>query len=170
VATHAAENVRRAAAETARDVANSDSVMYIRANPIPTALIGAGIAGLAWLAMRGSSRPSDGSFRRAEEPQWGSRSPRAAPSDPSEYTAPREKHQLLRIWDQNPVLIGAGAAVLGAIVAYAIPETAQERQLMGTTRDTVIDTVRDTVSDRVQDVASNALGIAQSSESNTQTG
>lgn len=167
LASNAADSVKRAAADTVRDVADSDSVMYIRANPIPTALIGAGIAGLAWLAMR-SDRAWDRSFRAARAPNardYGSHpSPRRTPPD---YAAPAQ-NQLVRIWNESPLLIGAGLAVLGAIVAGAIPDTAPERQLMGATRDHLIDTVQDTVRHGMQDAASNVLGIAQSSDSSTQ--
>jgi uncharacterized protein DUF3618 len=45
--------------DRARDMADSEPVQYVRANPIPTAMIGIGIAGLTWLALGGrDARPS----------------------------------------------------------------------------------------------------------------
>ena len=61
LASNAAERVKDAAMDKFRDVADSESVMYVRANPIPAAMVGIGVAGLAWLAMGGrESRSSDG--------------------------------------------------------------------------------------------------------------
>src|SRR5687768_15301496 len=53
IASNAAESVKSVAREKARDIAESDSVQYVRANPIPTAMVTIGIAGLAWLAFGG---------------------------------------------------------------------------------------------------------------------
>ena len=49
----AAGDQARMVAETARDLADSEPVQYVRANPIPTAMVGIGVAGLAWLAFGG---------------------------------------------------------------------------------------------------------------------
>ncbi len=48
-----AEDKAQAVAGYARDVADSEPVQYVRANPIPTAMIGIGLAGLTWLALGG---------------------------------------------------------------------------------------------------------------------
>ena len=65
IASNAADKVKRVARDTVRDVADSDSVTYVRANPIATAMIGIGVAGLAWLVMRGGDgHSSRGSYRR----------------------------------------------------------------------------------------------------------
>ena len=64
IASNAAESVKSTVknvasdkaqyvADTARDMADSEPVQYVRANPIPTAMIGIGIAGLTWLALGG---------------------------------------------------------------------------------------------------------------------
>ncbi|MGH9373231.1 MAG: DUF3618 domain-containing protein, partial [Vicinamibacterales bacterium] len=76
LASDAASSVKQAAIEKARDVADSDSVMYVRANPIPTAMVGVGIAGLVWLAARsgnGSSLNRSYSRRRMVPSADGSR-------------------------------------------------------------------------------------------------
>ncbi len=55
---HAATDQARMVADTARDIARSEPVQYVRANPIATAMVGIGVAGLAWLAFGGrESRP-----------------------------------------------------------------------------------------------------------------
>ena len=47
-------------ADTARDMADSEPVQYVRANLMPTAMIGIGLAGLTWLAL-GSRETQSGS-------------------------------------------------------------------------------------------------------------
>jgi hypothetical protein len=59
IVSNAADSVRTAASETAEEIADSEVVRRLRANPVPTAMIGVGIAGLTWLAFggrRGSRR------------------------------------------------------------------------------------------------------------------
>jgi hypothetical protein len=65
-------------------------------------------------------------------------------------------------------LIGAAVAVLGAIVARAVPETDRERGLRAATRgqlmDRVHESVRDTVA-KVQQVATETAGTVQDAAS-----
>jgi ElaB/YqjD/DUF883 family membrane-anchored ribosome-binding protein len=53
MASNAADSIKETAAERTRDIVESEPVQYVRANPIPAAMIGVGIAGLAWLAFGG---------------------------------------------------------------------------------------------------------------------
>lgn len=46
------------ARDSARDMADSEPVQYVRANPIPAAMVGVGLAGLAWLAFGGNEASS----------------------------------------------------------------------------------------------------------------
>jgi hypothetical protein len=208
IAANAADQVKRAARDTARDVADSDSVMYVRANPIPTAMVGIGVAGLAWLLTRGQNGHAvRDSYRRERfssnrdwrtdsyiddrDPYYGDRFDdrfregshmqprrqwRARRGEMGDYVP----NQLRRTWNESPLLIGAAAAVLGAIVGLTIPETERENELMGETRDTMLDTVQETVRDKVtevqqaatnaatlvQDAAKSAVGLGQGDSSN----
>lgn len=187
IAARTAETVKQAAMETVRDVAESDSVQYVRANPIPTVMVGVGIAGLAWLATRGNNGRSSRSYVRGES----SRTRRDLNSD--RYRDGGDSHgdsylqrtgrtfhersnvgsadmggdipsQLRRTWNETPLLIGAASAILGAIVGLTAPETDRENQLMGETRDNMLDTVQETVRDKVdqvQQAATDAAGIVQ---------
>ena len=191
IASRTADTVKQAAMETARDVADSDSVQYVRANPIPAAMVGVGIAGLAWLATRGNNG------RSSRRPYFGGDSSRTGRDWSSErYPAGRDFHageddaylqggsrkfrgrshsaaaemghyvpnQLRRTWHETPLLIGAASAILGAIVGLTVPETDRENELMGETRDSVLDTVQETVRDKVtqvQQAATDAAGIVQ---------
>ncbi len=49
----AAGEQARMVGDAAREFADSEPVQYVRANPIPAAMVGLGIAGLAWLAFGG---------------------------------------------------------------------------------------------------------------------
>ena len=77
--------------------------------------------------------------------------------------------QLRRTWNETPLLIGAASAILGAIVGLTVPETNRENQLMGETRDNMLDTVQETVRDKVnqvQQAATDAAGIVQEAAKN----
>ena len=193
IAARTAETVKQAAVETVREVADSDSVQYVRANPIPTVMVGVGIAGLAWLATRGNNgRSSRRSYLRGESSRtrrdmssdayriggdsygdaylqgMGRESqgrPDFASSDMGDYLPA----QLRRTWNETPLLIGAASAILGAIVGLTVPETNRENQLMGETRDNMLDTVQETVRDKVnqvQQAATDAAGIVQEAAKN----
>jgi hypothetical protein len=89
---------------------------------------------------------------------------------------------LRRMWDQNPLVVGAASLVAGALVGLSVPETERENQLMGDARDSMVDTIQETVRekveqvqqaatsavDSVQDAAKNAVGLG-SSESSTES-
>jgi hypothetical protein len=70
---HVAEDKAQVVAERAREVADSEPVQYVRANPIPTAMIGIGIAGLTWLAIGGREARSYG--RQRSSGDWRRTSP-----------------------------------------------------------------------------------------------
>ena len=185
IASRTADSVKQAAMDTAREVADSDSVQYVRANPIPAVMVGVGIAGLAWLATRGNNgRSSRRSYVRGESPRTG----RDWSSEPYSYgeedyayrqgnTRSRGRsdfagsemgeyipNQLRQTWHETPLLIGAASAILGAIVGLTVPATYRENQLMGETRDSMVDTVQETVREKVtqvQQAATDAAGIVQ---------
>ena len=63
IASRAADGVRSAASERARDVNDSQAMRYMRANPVPATMVGIGVMGLAWLAFRGQQPDRrDGTF------------------------------------------------------------------------------------------------------------
>ena len=168
-------------------------MQYVRANPIPTAMVGVGIAGLAWLAFGGreadrygarrSSRGrrdwrSNAGYYEVDDNRGNAHTERFAhASSAADYTPGMgyrgasesfgrsfgsvsarygnpgrldlTTNQLQRSWNENPLLIGAAAAVFGAIVGLAVPETDRENELMGETRDSMIEGVQQTVRDKV---------------------
>ncbi|MEO5894078.1 MAG: DUF3618 domain-containing protein [Vicinamibacterales bacterium] len=71
----------------------------------------------------------------------------------TQRTTRRAQSQLQRILNDNPLLVGACAVVIGAAIGAALPETERENEWMGDARDSVID--------RAQEMAHNAVGTVQ---------
>jgi hypothetical protein len=69
--------------------------------------------------------------------------------------------------------MGAAAAVVGALVGMAVPETDRENEWLGETRDSMVEdvqqTVRETVS-KVQDAATNAVNLVTDQQGGEQHG
>jgi len=64
---------------------------------------------------------------------------------------------------QNPLALGAAGLALGSLIAFAVPETPGERQLLGGVRDTVMDKAAETTQetlDKVGTIASEAGSTA----------
>ena len=192
LASNAVDSVKDAARERFRDIADTETVQYVRANPMPTAMIGIGLAGLAWLAFGREthdtrSRDWDGRRDWRVPSGYESERDRQLPGDRMDYelsarprgavreesrhlvqqtrqTARRAQSTLRRTWDENPFLIGAAAAVIGALVAASVPATESENRLMGETRDNLVEGVQQVVKDKVQAVenaATNAVSQVQ---------
>jgi len=145
----------------------------LRENPLAAALTG---FGLTWLAFAGGDRsPRYSRYRSAGD----TRSARSAMSDTAgeitsraqEYagdasaairrTGRRTRTQLERMVEQNPLMVGAGALVLGAAIGLAVPETEQENEWMGEARDSVVDRAQEMArgaASRVQQAAGEVVG------------
>jgi len=78
-------------------------------------------------------------------------------SEELQYQGRRAQNQLQRMLDESPLLVGAGALLIGTALGLAVPETEVENQWMGDARDTV----RDTVIERTQDIAQSATSQVQ---------
>jgi hypothetical protein len=67
--------------------------------------------------------------------------------------------QLRRAMRDQPLVVGGIATAVGAMVGFALPETEQERNLMGGTRDRLMDQAKETVQEtqqKLQSVAEDA--------------
>jgi ElaB/YqjD/DUF883 family membrane-anchored ribosome-binding protein len=146
----------------------------IRNNPLPATLAG---VGLTWLAFSSTeSREWEYSSRwrdTSREGQGLGESPSQIASRTREYASDatdtmrrmvrRRQNQLQRMVQDNPLLVGAGALMLGAAFGMAVPETETENELMGETRDNVVGRARDMARDaanQVQDAASTVADAA----------
>jgi len=157
----------------------------IRKNPVPAALAG---IGLAWLAFSGTNRGTDrwsgrsGDSRGSSPEQGESRSMTerigesasdvasrtreyaSETADSMRRMARRRQNQLQRMVQQNPLLVGAGALMLGMAFGLAVPETDAENELMGPARDNMVDRAREMARDaasQVQEAASTVTDAAK---------
>jgi hypothetical protein len=75
-------------------------------------------------------------------------------------TARRVQNGFQRLLQDNPLLVGAAAVLVGAAVGAAVPETESENRLMGEARDTVVDRAQEmakSAANTVQEVATDAI-------------
>ena len=81
------------------------------------------------------------------------------------YRGRRAQSQLQRMARENPLMVGAGALLLGSIVGLAIPETDKENELLGEARDSMLDRAQEmarNVGARAQETAADLAGEAAS--------
>ncbi len=172
VAGHVGEtagNVAGAVAQTAGNVAGGTGNMAgnllrtISQNPVPAAIVGAGIV---WLLMRSNysgqqtlNRAGDVAGDVASNAGDAVGNVAGAAGDAVGNVAGTVKEgtqqaqtQLQRMLMENPLAVGAVAAAVGVAVGLAIPETPQEHQLMGQTRDTLLDKAQTVAQDAMQKV------------------
>jgi ElaB/YqjD/DUF883 family membrane-anchored ribosome-binding protein len=181
-ATEKVRDMADSASETARNAIDrtremtGDFAEIGRQNAIPAAMIGAGVA---WLIIdrfrEGQSQRSwdrsnrdRGSYRyggaendsadRYRQGGWSDTSDRLASGARDAGRAARRtghqaQNQLQRLMRENPLMAGAAAAVIGAAVGMALPETDRENEWLGDAKETVMD--------RAQDVARNAATAVQ---------
>lgn len=165
----------------------------IRDNPIPAAMIGVGAAWLLSSgSFSRRSYGTDSGYsdyrRRSSYGNWGgadSERDRGGfarqPEDSAENLTSRAReyaeetgdkirrsgrraqNQFQRMMTGNPLLVGAGALLLGAAFGLAVPETDRENELMGETRDAVMDRAQQMASDaatKLQETATNVADAA----------
>jgi hypothetical protein len=80
-------------------------------------------------------------------------------------TGRRAQNELQRMTEENPLAVGAGALLLGALVGLSIPETERENEMLGETRDSMVDKAQQMARDatsRAQDAAADLVTDAAS--------
>lgn len=80
-------------------------------------------------------------------------------------TGRRAQNELQRMTRENPLAVGAGALLLGALVGLAIPESERENEWLGETRDSLVDKAQQMAKDatnRAQDAAADLVTDAAS--------
>jgi hypothetical protein len=161
-------------------------IARIRHNPIPAALAG---VGLGWLALSGSSHSDDyiarGMSRHdvtsgESEGRSGqgisqtladsaghltsrTREYASGTTDSMRRMMRRRQNQMQHMVQDNPLLVGAGALMLGVAFGMAVPESETENELMGDARDTMVERARELARDaagQVQDAASSVADAA----------
>lgn len=80
-------------------------------------------------------------------------------ADEAQWRAQQAKNQISRMLDNNPLMIGAAALALGAVVGFAFPVTEKESEIMGQARDNLVERASEMASEtmhKVQKVAEEA--------------
>jgi hypothetical protein len=170
-------------------------VETISDNPVPSALVG---IGLAWLLMNGRSDSARVSRRYPQRArgEWargaatqvretGSQLADRARETTSgmidqahhaaDYVSEQAHYQVRRVEErfdsamrESPLAVGAIALALGTAVGVVVPQTRRENQLMGETRDALMDkaqTVAHDAMEQVQEVAEQAKESADNGAS-----
>ena len=171
----------------------SDVAQGARNNAIPLALIGVGAAWLLTNRSRRSNHDEDWRYQR-DSGNYGRTWPRdesryregtavrsgeGATARAREYAsesadsvrrmARRRQNQVQRMVQENPLLVGAGALMLGVAFGLAVPETEAENDLMGPTRDNMVDRARDMAHDAATEVQEAATEAAKKLTGRQQT-
>lgn len=84
-------------------------------------------------------------------------------------TGRRATNQVGRIMTDNPLLVGAGALLVGAAFGLAVPETERENQWMGETRDSLVDRAQQAAGDAANRIKQTANEVADAANSVAQT-
>ncbi|HEX6385909.1 MAG TPA: DUF3618 domain-containing protein [Anaerolineae bacterium] len=82
----------------------------------------------------------------------------------AEYQVRRARHGFQQMLEENPLAVGAAAVAIGAAIGMAIPSTRQEDELMGETRDRLVDRAETTAQqtmEKVKTVAEKATTAAE---------
>jgi len=82
-------------------------------------------------------------------------------SDQVQYQAQRARGRLEQMVVENPMPIGALALALGGAIGLAVPGTQREQELMGETRDRVVERVQETVQEATQDTVEKVQRVAE---------
>jgi len=80
--------------------------------------------------------------------------------DSARYTTRRAQLKFNDVLRDNPLMLGAAAALVGAAIGMSIPETEAENRLMGDARDAVVERAQDMAS-QAADKVSEAAGTVQ---------
>jgi len=75
-------------------------------------------------------------------------------------TSRRASSQIGRVANENPLLMGAGALLVGAAFGLAFPETEAERKWMGETRDALVSRAQQAAGEAADKVRSTATEVA----------
>ena len=215
IVSNATESMRHAASEKVRQMTDNTFMDTVRANPIPSAMIG---IDAAWLYFKGRSNTREsyrysGDWRSARGYNPGvygntergdyavgtrgsaygssgySSSDYGTPTgaigeageqvgsmgrdlasrasemaedwrDSARYTTRRAQLKFNDVLRDNPLMLGAAAALVGAAIGMSIPETEAENRLMGDARDAVVERAQDMAS-QAADKVSEAAGTVQ---------
>jgi len=82
----------------------------------------------------------------------------------AQYRAERVGSRFGEIMEDNPLLIGAAAAALGAVIGFAFPASEKENQIFGEKRDQLMERAQEVVGEKVQQVQQVAQEVAEATK------
>jgi len=80
----------------------------------------------------------------------------------------RAKDSVSHMIDEQPLLIGALGIAIGTILGAALPATRREDELMGRTRDDLLDRAKETAKGQAESVKESVKRVAQTAKEETQ--
>jgi hypothetical protein len=83
-------------------------------------------------------------------------------------TRRRAKRSFWQTMEENPLAIGAAAAAAGALIGMALPSTEKENELMGETRDRLVEDASTSVQETMRKVQTVAEKVAQTATEKVQ--
>ncbi len=188
-----ANSARDTFSQGGREWSNGGIAERIREHPVPAAIAAASIAYIAFSGSRRShTRPAIYGTTRGGDPQlfeteistdvdfdagydtrYGAVAERGQSGERMRRAARQTRTGLQRFVNDNPLAAGAVAAAVGAAIGLALPETERENELMGETRDSVVNRAQDAArdaADRVQDAAQKVKDTAADAAKNLTRG
>lgn len=138
-------------------------------NPVPVALIGAGIGWLIWSSIRGETRVQKAKRRLGEIAEAGAEelhdgsSVAEIAAEAAATAAPAPVRSVESLLARHPLALGGMAALAGALVAAFLPSTRREDALLGPARDTLRERALDEGEDalsRIEELARDAAAAA----------
>jgi len=156
---------QRAVARTSQSAGEvAGGVMgMVRENPIPAALIA---IGTGWLLANagGSRRRVSANMDSSQTDRYWREMNTHGRSDmdiaPVRRGGRHAQAYLQRMTSENPLLVGAGALLIGAAFGLALPETQRENELMGEARDSLVDRAQQVASHAAERLQEQASGVA----------
>lgn len=122
---------------------------YVRNNPMPAILIGAGVG---WLLLRSRaqrSMPPTPRYGRANgQDTLGDKAQRV--QDRVQQYGHRAETEVERWLRENPLTVGVATLALGAAVGLSMPRTQAEDAWMGETRDTLVEQAQEAAQSTAQ--------------------
>jgi ElaB/YqjD/DUF883 family membrane-anchored ribosome-binding protein len=82
----------------------------------------------------------------------------------AQYRAERVGSRFGEIMEENPLLIGAAAVALGAVIGFAFPASEKENEIFGEKRDQLVERAQEVVGEKVQQVQQVAQEVAETTK------
>jgi len=82
-------------------------------------------------------------------------------ADTSRMRYERARHRTMRVFDEQPLVLGALGVAIGAALGAALPSTRREDALMGEMRDDLLEDAGETAREQMQTVKASAQRVAE---------